>query len=394
MKMMRKNSLNVKMVTALFPPFIGGAELQAELVAKTLTKRKVEVEVFSERPRKMKKRLTDDSLTVHRLWVPGYGKVRTFLLIGAFYRALRSCRSAVDIIHVHQAGWPAFSAVCAARKLGVPIIIKCSNSGSRFDLKMLSQTLPFGRNMAQHIARYTTRFVALNQQAAEQLAEWGVEENRIVYIPNGLLILNDSEAPEKRSRRTSLNLSQGSYVIVGVGSLTAKKDFTSLLKALARCKRDSFYALLLIGDGPLAPQLKAQAEALGIASHVRFVGCIPPSEVRGYLGAADLFVLPSVTEGMSNALLEAMAAGLPCVVSDTPGNRVLVDDKETGILFGVGDVNAIADAIEVVSHDRQLSEALGEKAKQKVMLGFDIELIADSYIELYESLLSNPDGFS
>lgn len=380
--------LNVKMVIAQFRPFIGGAELQAELLAKTLRKRDVDVEVFTQRSRGVPPRLPDDPVTVHRLWVPGYRWVKVFLFIRAFNRALISCYPNVDIIHAHQAGYPAFAAVLAARRLGVPVIVKCTNSGPRFDLDMLAQALPFGRNMARYIARHTTRFIALNEQTTEQLAEWKVEKARIVHIPNGVFVSNASNDLDKSTLRASLKLSQESFITVAVGSLTGKKDFLTLLKAMARHRADNYLKLLLIGDGPLGPHLKARADDLGISSKVTFLGQISPPAVRTYLSAADCFILPSITEGISNALLEAMAAGLPCIVSAIPGNIMLIRHLDTGLHFKIRDPDSLLDSISLIRADTQLRNSLGQKARQRILSEFKIEVVADSYTDLYKELLS------
>ena len=160
----------------------------------------------------------------------------------------------------------------AAKKLNVPVIVKCGNSGPRFDLNMLAKTVPCGRIMAGYIAKNTTLFAAINREVGSQLKSWGVEKERIVFIPNGVSVPAINTVEEKVRLRKRFNLLEEDFVISGVGSLTPKKDFLTLLSALSRCHKEFSFTLILLGDGPLASKLKDQAKLLGIDQQVEFIG--------------------------------------------------------------------------------------------------------------------------
>src|SRR5206468_8826907 len=121
--------------------------------------------------------------------------------------------------------------------------------------------------------------------------------------------------------------------------------------------------LTFVGDGPARASLEAEARRRGVA--VEFVPVVEHRRVPAYLADADAFVLPSQTEGHPKALLEAMSAGVPCVASNVGGNRALIEQGSTGLLFDVGDRQALADALGRLLGDPASAAALGERARAR-----------------------------
>lgn len=148
-----------------------------------------------------------------------------------------------------------------------------------------------------------------------------------------------------------------------VANLKAGKGHVVLIEAFSRiAEKYPDWTLQLVGDGPLATQLKQQAKAAG--ARIEFLG--QRSDVATLLQQSSIFVLATEAEGMSNAILEAMAAGLPCVVSDIPVNRELVSHSETGLLINAYDAAGFADAMEKLMADSQRRHRLGAKARAYV----------------------------
>jgi len=145
--------------------------------------------------------------------------------------------------------------------------------------------------------------------------------------------------------------------------------------------------LILVGDGPLRNRLEARAASGSLAGHVTFVGA--RTDVAEYLRAADLLVLPSRAEGMSNALLEAMACGIPVVASDLPANREVVGrDGRTGCLVAPEDAPGLARAIETLAKAPAGRREIGAAARALVEERFDIRKVAERYRSLYAQLSS------
>ena len=377
------------MVVGQFRPSpMGGAERQAEILAHELRNHGVDVEIFTMRPRGAAPGCMSDGIPVHRIW-SGYGPATPYTFMYMLYRTLLSHGNRFDLIHVHQGWTPAFAAVAAGRKMQKPVLVKCGNSGPRFDLDYLERHYIFGARMANTVARDASCFISLNDQADAQLRSRNIESGRIAHVPNGIGIKRGISEEERREARNQLQLGRDDIAIVYVGSLSAKKDLSTLIKALAATKSPTPLTAYLVGDGPLLGQLQSEAKHLNIQHSVHFTGRLPFHEVRGYLAAADLFVLPSETEGLSNALLEAMMASLPCVVSNIPGNRALVKDSEnTGLTFRQGDAESLASVIDRTLADGELRLRVGKNARRKIMSEYGIQSVAERYVRIYVQLLA------
>jgi glycosyltransferase involved in cell wall biosynthesis len=143
--------------------------------------------------------------------------------------------------------------------------------------------------------------------------------------------------------------------------------------------------LLIVGDGPLRPELEREAAECGLDRSVRFLGS--HADVTTFYRIADVFVLPSVTEGLSNALLEAMAAGLPVVASDVAGNREVIEDGVNGVLVDWADPGAAAGVVLRLLDDAELRRRVGEAAR-RCAGRFTIASVAERYCRLYQTVAS------
>jgi glycosyltransferase involved in cell wall biosynthesis len=142
--------------------------------------------------------------------------------------------------------------------------------------------------------------------------------------------------------------------------------------------------LLLLGNGPLEADLKALAAELDIASRVRFLGFQDPAP---YFEAADLFVLPTWGEGISNALLEAMGAGLPCITTRVSGNIEVVRHNDTGLLVEPGQPPGLAEAIARLLEDTTLRRMIGRNARQRVQTTYSVKQMVADYRSLFTHLV-------
>jgi colanic acid/amylovoran biosynthesis glycosyltransferase len=181
-------------------------------------------------------------------------------------------------------------------------------------------------------------------------------------------------------------------LIVAIGRLIAKKGFADLIRACALLvERGRSFRCEIFGEGPLENQLRAQIEELGLQERVQLPGPKPQHELRARLGAASVFVLPSVPEidgGMDNlptVIMEAMATGLPVVSTTIGGIPEMVVENETGFLVQPDDAVALAGAIEKATKDRLLAQRLGEAGYERAQNLFSIEKNVREFCELLDT---------
>ncbi len=173
--------------------------------------------------------------------------------------------------------------------------------------------------------------------------------------------------------------------VVFTGRMHPQKNLPLLLEAWTRVARQTPANLILIGPGEDREALGGMAARLGIADRVQFVGAV--ADPADHLRAADVFALPSVAEGMSNSLLEAMATALPCVVSGIGGNTDLVADRQTGRLVAESTPQAWASTLVELLENPAEARGLGAAARRRIEEHFSLRVVVDHYLELYRRLI-------
>ena len=290
-------------------------------------------------------------------------------LVWRLARAFRSLR--LDIVHTRNAE-AFFYGALAARLAGVPAVVH-SEHGRTFPEK-------WHRALLQRwLLRGTACAFAVSRELAEAMVtQIGVPPASFRVIYNGVDTAKFAAAARgARAHRDQI-------LIGSVGRLAAVKNHRLLLQAVARLPPDLPWRLVLIGDGPERDNLQETARQLGIGARVSLLG--HRDDIAALLGELDIFVLPSVSEGMSNTLLEAMAAGVAVVASDVGGNREIIEAGRCGLLFAPGDPLAAAQAIEQLSSDAQLRGRLASAGAQRAGSTFSLRTMLGAYEDLYRSV--------
>jgi sugar transferase (PEP-CTERM/EpsH1 system associated) len=266
------------------------------------------------------------------------------------------------------------------RLAGVPIIV-CSErtmeteSEWRYRLNRITDPL-------------TDRVVCVSQHVADFVVEHvGIPRHKTLVIPNGVALQDFEHLPSKQRARAALGLSPHQMLIGTVARLESVKRLDVLLQAVESLH--DVYAVI-VGDGPEQAQLKAMSERSGLAARVHFAG--QQDDVRTWLAAMDVFVLSSDWEGLSNAMLEAMAAGLPIVATAVGGTPMGVVDGITGLLVPPRDPVALAEAIACLLRDPNLRHQMGQAGRERVAAQFDIATTVRCTEALYQRLLQEKLG--
>ena len=286
---------------------------------------------------------------------------------------------------VHSRNWGAIEAVLAARLTG-----SCPSIHSEHGIDTESSAKePRRRSYLRRLAyEAADRVMAVSYQLRDfHSRRTGFPARNIAVIHNG--VDHQRFFPDPAARlaiREELGIPDGEFCIGCVGNLIAVKDHLTLLKAVDEvdhsCRN---WRLLLVGDGPELPKIEAFVnDHPGWRKKVHFAG--RSRRVAELLRAMDVFVLPSVSEGICNSLLEAMAAGLPVAVTDTGGNPEVVAEGKSGLMFPVGDVQQLTSSLLLLQGDADLVAKLGAGAMRRVRESFSIDSMIQKYEEMYEGL--------
>ncbi|MDP3790622.1 MAG: glycosyltransferase family 4 protein [Candidatus Omnitrophota bacterium] len=235
------------------------------------------------------------------------------------------------------------------------------------------------------------RVVAISEPVKAHLErDFGINSERIGLIHNGVDMdkfsknfSNDEISKLKRS----ITLKEGP-VVGTIGRLSSVKGQKFLIEAMKNViSKNNLAQCLIIGEGPEEDELKKLAVDLGIENNVKFAGPIY-KDANMYLACMDVFVLPSIKEGLGLALLEAMAAARPCVASDIGGIRDIVKDRDNGMLVPVADISAMADSISKLLSDKAAAMRLGQNGREFVKENFSITVMAEKMSRLYREVVS------
>jgi len=288
---------------------------------------------------------------------------------------------------VHTRNWGALEAVPAARLAGVPVVV---HSEHGYEVDMFAG-LPIRRRIFRRAAyAMTDAIFAVTRELRDFHARqaW-IRPERMGVMYNGVDTRRFAPCIQTRlAMRRELGLPEDSFVVGAVGRLVPIKDHQTLLKAAMRLlARGIDVRVLLVGTGPERERLQATATAAGaLEGRVCFAG--DSDRVPGMLNAMDVFVLPSLNEGMSNTLLEAMACGLPVLATNVGGTPEIIEDKINGGLFAPGDFEWLANKLQLLASDPSLIHQLGTAARNRAIESFSLSRMLESYRSFYLELAS------
>jgi glycosyltransferase involved in cell wall biosynthesis len=213
-------------------------------------------------------------------------------------------------------------------------------------------------------------------------------QKRTLVIENGINLRAYAKPLKCITIRKALNVPVEATVFCFVGRFTEQKGIDVFLRAIKMLpSQSSAFRVWLVGDGPLRSELEQYVAKENLGSIVQFLGY--RSDVPEILQASDVFVLPSRYEAMPISLLEAMAAGLPCVVTSVGDNAKIVEDGTTGIVVPPENPEALATALRKMLADSEMRQAMGEAARKKAQ-EYSVERMAARIAEVYEELLKQP----
>lgn len=312
-----------------------------------------------------------ERLGARTLNVPRMTDRHALVDVGRFVRLVRSLRP--EVFHAHLT-WPLACefGLVGARLARVPAVV----ATHQLHLDVPGKR---GRIVPRLVWRGVDRHIAVSQSVAGSLRDqFRVKAQKITVVPNGVPI--DERADGSGVTREG----SAPHVVLTTAQLRAHKGHEYLLEAARQIPNARF---LFVGEGPERDRLESVARSLGVHDRVEFLGFRP--DVRELLRGCDVFVLPSLDEGLPLSVLEAMTVGKPVVATRVGGTSEAVVDGVTGIMVEPRDPAALADAVRVILADPKLAARMGAAARELVRTRFSADAMGDVVAGVYEELLGS-----
>jgi glycosyltransferase involved in cell wall biosynthesis len=289
--------------------------------------------------------------------------------------------SKIGIIHSH--GYKSnFYSLLANLNLGCKRITTCHL------WKGKSLKMNFYNGLDKFLLRKFDKVIAVSDNLEKTIIQNGVSKHKVAVINNGIEVTDFIVPDTNASMKRSLGLYGNEKIIGAIGVLSEEKGHIYLLKAFANVILEfPNVKLLIVGDGPLKNTLQATSYKLQLKDKVIFTGI--RNDIPSLLNIMNIFVMPSLDEGMPMALLEAMAAQKPIVATKVGAVPKLIENKKTGLLIEPKDADAIANSIISLLRDEEMKRTIAINAFQKVKNEFSSSIMAQKYSEVYKDILNN-----
>jgi glycosyltransferase involved in cell wall biosynthesis len=365
-----------------FPPLGGGAGNATYYLLKELSKyNDIEIDLVTSSPDKFSIGLFSENIVIHKLNIGKSNNLNyqtSAELLKYLYKSLIYSKKLIkikkyDLVHAF------FGIPCGfvAMLLKLPYIVSLRGS----DVPFYNQRFRlYDKLFFKYISRIiwkNSRYTISNSKKLKALAIRVSRKQNILVIPNGV---------ESEKVRNDNRIAHEHFTINTTARLIERKGIVYLIDAFAKLyKKHPDCRLVIVGDGDQKKLLVNHANSLGIDKAVNFAGTVPHSNVLQILRASDVFVLPSLNEGMSNAILEAMSSGLPIITTDTGGTDELIDSSN-GIIVRQRDSNQIFEALEQLYTNKSLLDSMGYNSRNRAK-NFSWSNITKQYINLYISTI-------
>lgn len=239
------------------------------------------------------------------------------------------------------------------------------------------------------LAQYTDAIITINQEDYKAAKNFKLRNNGHVYLVHGVGIDTNelrNVQVDKTELRRKLNLKNDDIVMIAMGDLIKRKNYEVAIRAIAETKRSNIH-FLICGTGPMLDTLKSLSEELGVSDHIHFLGY--RSDIKELLSISDIFLFTTYQEGLPRSMMEAMAAGLPCIASKIRGNIDLIEDGKGGFLYHPDDVEGFTQAINILINDKDLRNKMSHYNLKRIKK-FDIYNVKNEMKDIYfKELFSN-----
>lgn len=385
----------VLFVTGAYAPEFSAGGLQSQYAARALAGRATVLVLTTATNPMLPRHDLVDGVPVSRVVVDLASRRTRLLTMWRLIVELWRLLPQVDVVHVQGFSTKNIAVAALAKLFSRPALLHLQTS-----LHDEPATVRALGSLAWWAYSTADLYLSVSRGLTGHYLAAGLPAERIREVPNGVDAIRFSPASldERMALRKQLNMPLDRPIILFVGVISPDKQPHVLLDAWVRTQQNPAFAstVVFVGatdptlfelGGRLIDQLRATAQASGFADRVVFVP--PTNQIQDYFRAADMYVMPSIREGMPIALLEAMACGLPCVASRLPGaTDTMIEDGVNGRLVPVGDAGAFAAAIGGLLADPATASRMGAAARRTVEERYTMEHVADMWLDAYQHVLA------
>ncbi len=376
--------MKILQVSSLFPPHIGGIEHHVWSLSKRLAEEGQDVTVYTSNVPKSKKYEVVSGIKIHRFYSL-FSPLNNQITPGLFYKLIKE--NEFDLIHVHShlhlsTNITVFSNIFSKK----PIVLTSHGTVTYLDWKKFINSF-YNRTFAKWVLKSADKIIALTSKQADILENLGANRDNITIIPNWI-DFNTINSNTNIERFIELHQLQNKKIILFVGGLISRKGINYLIDAMKYIESDS---ILLIAGGEIQGHLNVknllekQAKNLGL-KNVIFLGRLSKENLECAYTIADVFVLPSLSEGLSLTLLEAMAYGKCVIATDIPGNSDVIQNGKNGILFSTGNSLELAEKIDCLMSNEELRNKMGTAARIEIDKNYNLDNAYNKILEIYTNI--------
>ena len=378
--------MKILQVSSLFPPHVGGIEHHVETLSNKLVEKGHEVTVYTSNVPKSKRHEVINGVEIYR-FKSLFSPLNNQFIPWLFFKLISKNR--FDIIHVHShlhisSNIAVFSKIFIKR----PIVLTSHGTVNYEGWRNIINVL-YNKTMAKWILKSVDKIIALSSKQADILENLGADPSAITIIPHGIDLkqINLQTDTEKFKSLYGVN---DKNIILFVGGLIPRKGINYLIDAMKYVKSDSVLLIVggeLQGHPGVKKALEQQVKELGLEKRVLFLGQLNRQDLEMAYLAADLFVLPSLSEVFGLVILEAMSYGRCVIASNVLGPSVIIQNNKNGILFEVGNSLELAEKIDYLLVNEGLREKIGAAARKEIKKKYNWDVTFNKILEMYKEVI-------
>lgn len=381
--------MKIAIIVGQFPPKkYGGTEVATNAMAKKLVTMGHEVHVITSLDEGLPKDSVDSGVNIHRVMCP---KVALLFFLFFFTKALITVKKLnPDVIHVQGIinGICGLTAkICFKKRyvvwgrgteIHIPFEARAMKSGLRMRVALLYERLTF-----KLVFKHADAVIALTENMKKEIQK--VYARNIFVIPNGIDLENFKQV-NREDIRLKLHITQDKKIIIFVGRLMPVKGVQYLIEAMSIiAQKEPKAILMVVGDGQDKDRLEAHVNKLSLCEHVTFIGTVQNDKIPDYLAAANVLVLPSLSEGFPVVLLEAMASGVPMVTTRVTGIPEIVEDGINGLIVEPKNSKQIAEKVLLLLQDNELDKEIIKNNKETIKK-YDLNFTVKQLEKIYQNM--------